>query len=102
MINPYLTGIVPPMTTPFDTDEKIDEDVFKREVRYLINAGVHGVAVGGSTGEGHTLNIDEIRRLTAIAIDEAAGRIPIITGIIVDSTKDAIERGRAIADIYVN
>jgi len=96
-----IMGIIPPMTTPFDNDENINPNAFRQEVRYLIDAGVHGVAVGGSTGEGHTLTTDEIRRLTEIAVEEAAGRIPVITGIIVDSTRQAIERGRAVADLPV-
>jgi 4-hydroxy-tetrahydrodipicolinate synthase len=94
-------GIIPPMTTPFDNDENIDIIAFRQEVRYFINAGVHGIAVGGSTGEGHTLTTDEIRRLTEIAVEEAAGRIPVITGIIVDSTRQAVERGKAVADLPV-
>ena len=96
-----LMGIIPPMTTPFDAEENIDIAAFRREVRYLINAGVHGVAVGGSTGEGHTLTTDEVRRLTEVAIEEAAGIIPVITGIIVDSTRQAIECGKAVADLPV-
>jgi 4-hydroxy-tetrahydrodipicolinate synthase len=71
-------------------------------VRYLIEtAGVHGLAVGGSTGEGHTLTTDETRRLTAIAVEEAGGAVPIITGIITDSTRAAIERGKAVAELGV-
>ncbi|HIE29387.1 TPA: dihydrodipicolinate synthase family protein [Candidatus Poribacteria bacterium] len=96
-----LMGIIPPMTTPFDSDENIDTTAFRQEVRYLIDAGVHGVAVGGSTGEGHTLTTEEIRCLTEIALEESAGRIPVITGIIVDSTRQAIDRGRAVADLPV-
>ena len=65
-----LKGIIPPMTTPFDAEGKVDEPAFRREVRYLLVAGVHGLAVGGSTGEGHTLSTDEIRRLTAVAVEE--------------------------------
>jgi len=47
-----IMGIIPPMTTPFDKDEDIDTDAFRQDVNYLINAGVQGLAVGGSTGEG--------------------------------------------------
>jgi 4-hydroxy-tetrahydrodipicolinate synthase len=96
-----IYGIVPPMVTPFKEDEEIDEEAFRRDVRYLIEAGVHGLAVGGSTGEGHTLRTDELRRLVAAAVEEARGRVPIIAGIIVDSTRDAIERARAVSDLDV-
>jgi 4-hydroxy-tetrahydrodipicolinate synthase len=99
---PAIRGIVPPVTTPFDRDGQIDLDAFRADLSYLINtAKVHGLAVGGSTGEGHTLTTDEIRELTAVAVDVAAGRVPVITGVITDSTRAAIERGRAVADLGV-
>ena len=97
-----LRGIIPPMTTPFDSGGEIDEAAFRSEVRYLVErAKVHGLAVGGSTGEGHTLSTGEARRLVGAAIEEAAGRVPIIAGVIVDSLRQAIERGKALADLGV-
>jgi 4-hydroxy-tetrahydrodipicolinate synthase len=97
-----LQGIVPPITTPFTPDDHIDEVALRTEVRYLIEtARVHGLAVCGSTGEGHTLTTDETRRITAVAVEEAAGRVPVITGIITDSTRSAIERGRGVADLGI-
>jgi 4-hydroxy-tetrahydrodipicolinate synthase len=96
-----LRGIIPPMTTPFDDRGEVDEETFRGDVRYLLAAGVHGVAVGGSTGEGHTLTTDEIRRLTAVAVEEVDGRIPVITGIIANSTRMVVERGRAVRDLGV-
>ncbi|MEM7113778.1 MAG: dihydrodipicolinate synthase family protein [Chloroflexota bacterium] len=97
-----LYGVVPPMTTPFDQREEIDTVALRAEVNYLIEeAGVHGIAVGGSTGEGHTLTTDEIRHVVGTAVSEAAGRVPIVAGIIVDSTRQAVERAQAIADLDV-
>lgn len=89
------------MVTPFRVDGSIDEQLHRAEVRQLIEAGVHGLAVCGSTGEGHTLTTDETRRITSWTIEEARGRVPVITGIIADSTKSAIERGKAVADLGV-
>lgn len=97
-----IFGIVPPMATPFTADESIDEAALRAEVAYLIEAaGVHGVAVGGSTGEGHTLTTDELRCVVRIAVEAAAGRVPVIAGIIVDSTRQAISKARALADLDV-
>ncbi|MAG97265.1 MAG: dihydrodipicolinate synthase family protein [Alphaproteobacteria bacterium] len=96
-----LGGIVPPMTTPFRADGSIDEKAFRGQVRFLTKCGAHGLAVGGSTGEGHTLSTEEVRRLVAIAVEEAGEAVPIIAGIIVDSTQQAIERGKAVADLDV-
>lgn len=89
------------MTTPFKGNEEIDEDKFAKEVRYLIDAGVQGLAIGGSTGEGHTLSTDELRKLSAIAVEQAKGEVPVITGIIVDSTRQAIEKAKAVSDLGV-
>ncbi len=96
-----LRGIIPPMTTPFDDQEEVDEEAFRSDVRYLLASGVHGVAVGGSTGEGHTLTTDEIRHLAAVAVEEVEGRIPVIAGIIANSTRLVVERGRAVRDLGV-
>ena len=97
-----IFGIVPPLTTPFDENEEVDEQTFRADVGYMVNeASIHGLAVGGSTGEGHTLTTDELRRLVATAVSEVDGRVPVVAGIIVDSTRQAIERGHAVADLGV-
>jgi 4-hydroxy-tetrahydrodipicolinate synthase len=96
-----LFGIIPPMTTPFDANGEIDEAAVRAQVRWLLDQGVHGLAAGGSTGEGHTLDADELRHLVATVVDEARGRVPVIAGIIVDSTRDAIRRGQAVGDLGV-
>lgn len=97
-----IFGIVPPMITPFRPDETIDEDALRAETRYLIEtARVHGLAVSGSTGEGHAMTTAEVRRVTELVVAEARGRVPVITGIITDSTASAIERGKAVRDLGV-
>lgn len=94
-----LQGVIPPATTPFGADERIDYALVRRQVDWLIGAGAHGLAAGGSTGEGHTLGAEEFRDLIAAAIDAASGRVPVVAGIITDSTRDAIARGKAIAGL---
>jgi len=97
-----IFGIVPPMTTPFDADGRLDEEALRADARYLVEvARVHGVAICGSTGEGHTLTTAETRRITEIVTGEVNGRIPVITGIITDSTASAIERGLAVKEFGV-
>jgi 4-hydroxy-tetrahydrodipicolinate synthase len=96
-----IFGIIPPMTTPFDEGGEIDEAAVRAQVRWLLDRGVHGLAAGGSTGEGHTLDTDELRRLVASAVEAADGRVPVIAGIIVDSTRDAIRRGNALEGLGV-
>jgi len=57
--------------------------------------------VGGSTGEGHTLTTDETRRLVGAACEAADGRVPVIAGMIVDSTRQAVQRVQALADLPI-
>lgn len=97
-----IYGIVPPVVTPFDSQGQIDTSLLRKDLDYLIQtAKVHGVAVCGSTGEGHTLNTEETRQITKIAVETANGKVPVITGIIADSTRTVIERGKAVADLGV-
>lgn len=96
-----LYGIVPPTTTSFGTDGEIDEGGIRAQVRFLLGAGVHGVAAGGSTGEGHTLDHEEFVRVMEVTVDEVGGRVPVIAGIIVDSTRDAVRRAKSIAHLDV-
>ncbi len=95
------TGVIPPMTTPFGRDGDIDLTLIAAQIEWMISAGVHGVAAGGSTGEGHTLDHEEYRDLIAATVEAAKGRIPVIAGIIVDSTRDAIRRGKLVRDMNV-
>jgi 4-hydroxy-tetrahydrodipicolinate synthase len=95
------TGVIPPMTTPFDRSGELALKKVAAQVEWLIKAGAHGIAAGGSTGEGHTLDHEEYRDLLAASVEAASGRIPVIAGIIVDSTRDAIKRGKLVRDLKV-
>jgi 4-hydroxy-tetrahydrodipicolinate synthase len=97
-----IFGIVPPMTTPFRADGTIDEAALQADAHYMFDvAKIHGVAICGSTGEGHTLTTAETRRITEIVAKEAGGRVPVIAGIIADGTATVIERGLAVKDLGV-
>jgi 4-hydroxy-tetrahydrodipicolinate synthase len=97
-----IRGIIPPLVTPFRVDGSIDEQAHRAEVRYMIEtANVDGLAVCGSTGEGHTLTTDETRRIVAWTTQEARGRVPVIAGIIANSTEAVLERAEAIADLGI-
>ncbi|MBI4908458.1 MAG: dihydrodipicolinate synthase family protein [Acidobacteria bacterium] len=96
-----LFGIIPPLVTPFRQDGTIDYESLRAEVEHMIRVGAAGVAVCGSTGEGHTLSTEETRAIVGCAMEAAAGRIPVIAGIITNSTASAVERGRAVAGLGV-
>jgi 4-hydroxy-tetrahydrodipicolinate synthase len=95
-------GIIPPIVTPFRPDEELDEEGLRREVAFHLEAGVHGVSVSGSTGEGALLRDEELRRVWTIAKEEVKGRVPFIPGVIRDSTRDAVASGLIARDLGVD
>jgi len=90
-----IKGIIPPIVTPFREDGTIDEKLAEREMDICIKAGVHGLSVGGSTGEGPTLSDDELKLLITIAKEKTEGRLPVICGVMRMCTRDAVRTGLA-------
>jgi 4-hydroxy-tetrahydrodipicolinate synthase len=87
-----LCGVVVPIITPLDAEEKIDEDGLRRLIRRLSEAGVHGLFVGGSAGEGPLLPADQWRRMAEVAFDEVKGRMPLLGGVMDTSTRRVCEK----------
>ncbi len=96
-----VNGIIPPIVTPFTASGDIDEAAFRDIVKFNLKKKVHGVCVGGSSGEGHTLTVEEFARLMEITVEEVNGAIPVLAGIIANSTRDAIRRAKAISHLSV-
>jgi len=96
-----LKGIIPPLVSPFREDETLDEEALRDTLRFMLSRGVHGVCLGGSTGEGHTLSVDELARSIEIACEEVKGEIPVVAGIIANSTRDAIAAAKAVSKFDV-
>ncbi len=91
-----LSGIIPPMVTAFRPEsEDLDEDLIQAETEYLISTGVHTICVGGSTGEGQGLSEDEVYRLNKAVVDQAAGRVNVMAGIIADTTRETIVKSES-------
>lgn len=96
-----LTGIIAPFTTPFSEDGYLRLDLVKSQVDWLIDNGVHGLAAGGSTGEGHVLGRDDYRALIAATAEALDQRIPLVAGIIANSTAEVAARGKCVRDLGV-
>ncbi len=90
-----FTGIIPPVVTPFTKGGEIDEALFRKEIRYLLTCGVHGLSTGGSTGEGAVLTDEELVRLIDIIHEENTKKVPVIAGVIRTSIKAAVETALA-------
>ena len=71
---PVLRGALTALVTPFDTDGRVDEDAFRRLVRWQVLAGIDGLVPCGTTGEAPTLSAEERERLISIAVEAVAER----------------------------
>ena len=83
----FIKGVIVPIITPIDEDERIDEARLRRQVDFVIKGGLHGILAFGSNGEFYQLEEDEIRRGLQIMVDQAAGRVPVYFGIGAINTK---------------
>jgi 4-hydroxy-tetrahydrodipicolinate synthase len=86
-----LTGSIVAIVTPMRDDGKLDFPRFKTLMDWHIAEGTDGIVVVGTTGESPTVNFDEHKELIRVAVQHAAGRIPIIAGTGANSTAEAVE-----------
>jgi 4-hydroxy-tetrahydrodipicolinate synthase len=91
----WLKGIIPPLVTPFDEHGKIDKAALAAEVEFQISCGAKALCVGGSTGEGAGLKAEEVFDLCSMCVEHVRDRVPVIGGVIPDTTDEAIELGLA-------
>ena len=84
-------GVYPALLTPFKQDDLIDFELFGKNIKAQVAAGVEGLIVGGSLGEASTLSAEEINHLLMYAKEEAKGEVPVIAGLAEQSTKQAVK-----------
>lgn len=77
-----LTGVVPPVCTPLTPDREVDVPSLRRLVDHLTAAGVDGLFVLGSTSEVAYLTDRQRRLVTETVVSHAAGRVPVLAGVI--------------------
>lgn len=92
-----FTGVVVPMITPLTEDERLDRAAVHRIVDFLVDGGVHGLFILGSIGEGAVLRPAVRHELAEVAVEAAAGRVPVIAGAIEASTPRVVDEIRALA-----
>jgi 4-hydroxy-tetrahydrodipicolinate synthase len=92
-------GIIPPIITPFHEDGSIDRDGFLTMMEHLIAAGVHGIIIGGTTGEYYAQSRDERVGLLKLASATARGRIPLIAGVGAIRTEECIDYALVARDL---
>ena len=88
-------GVMPAVTTKFTDDDKLDLDLFSKNILAQLDAGVSAIVLGGTLGEASTLTAEEKNILTKNTIELSAGRIPVVVNVAEQSTKDAIGTARS-------
>ena len=86
----FIKGVVVPIITVIDQEEKIDEEGMRRQVDFVINGGMHGILAFGSNGEFYQIEEDEMERGLKIMVDQAAGRVPVYFGIGAINTRKCV------------
>ena len=86
----FIKGVIPPIITPTDAQECVNESVQREIVDHVIKGGVHGILALGSNGEFFGLTREEQERAATIIIDQAAGRVPVYFGIADITTRECV------------
>lgn len=94
MANLDLSGISTALVTPFDDEGNVDEVALRRLVDRQAEAGVASIAVAAGCGEYIALSTTERLRVTQVSVEQARGRIKVLSGILAPSTGQAAEDAR--------
>jgi 4-hydroxy-tetrahydrodipicolinate synthase len=89
-MNPILGSIVA-MVTPMQADGSIDYDAYRKLIDWHVAEGTDCIGVVGTTGESPTVSMEENCELIRVAVEHAAGRVPVMAGAGANSTAEAIE-----------
>jgi dihydrodipicolinate synthase len=86
-----LKGVIPPIVTPVDENENVDEKGLKKVIDHVINGGVHGVFVLGSNGEFYAFDQENQKRAVEVTVQHVNGRVPVYAGATAITTKECIK-----------
>ena len=89
-----IVGSIVALVTPMNDDGRVDFEAFKRLIDWHIAEGTDCIGVVGTTGESPTVSMDENCELIRVAVQHAAGRVPVMAGTGANSTAEAIELAR--------
>lgn len=85
-------GVFPALLTPFTADDRLDLAMFEKNLQAQLDAGVHGIILGGSLGEASTITNPEKEALTRFSVDYVKGKIPVILNIAESTTSEALRQ----------
>ncbi len=84
-------GVMPAVTSKFTNEDTLDLQMFETNIHAQLEAGVHGIVLGGTLGEASTLEENEKRLLTTSTVDFVKGKVPVLMNVAEQSTKGAIK-----------
>ncbi len=90
----FLRGSIVALVTPMHDDGSVDYDALRRLVDWHVEEGTDCIGVVGTTGESPTVNVDEHCEIIRVAVEQAAGRVPVMAGCGGNSTAEAIALAR--------
>ncbi len=86
-----IVGSIVALVTPMHEDGRIDYDALRRLIDWHIAEGTDCIGVVGTTGESPTVSMEENCEIIRVAVEQAAGRVPIMAGTGSNNTIEAIE-----------
>ena len=75
-----LTGSIVALITPFLEDGSVDYPALRKLIDWHIAEGTDCIGVVGTTGESPTVDVEEHQEIIRVAVEQAAGRVPIMAG----------------------
>jgi 4-hydroxy-tetrahydrodipicolinate synthase len=87
-------GVMPAVTTKFNDSDQLDLEAFELNIQAQIDAGVHGIILGGTLGEASTLTLEEKRILVRKTVSIVDRKVPVIINIAEQSTRSAVEMAK--------
>lgn len=94
-----IKGVIPPIITPVDKNENVDEDGLKRVINHVLDGGVHGIFVMGSNGEFYAFDFENQKRAVEITVEHVNGKVPVYAGASAITTKECIKLAKMAEDI---
>ena len=89
-----IQGSIVALVTPMHDDRQVDYPTLRRLIDWHIQEGTHCIGVVGTTGESPTVDVEEHCEIIRVAVEQAAGRVPVMAGAGANSTQEAIELAR--------
>ena len=88
-------GVMPAVTTKFTSEDQLDLNLFSKNIQAQLEAGVHGIILGGTLGEASTLSKAEKNTLILHTVQEVKNQVPVVINIAEQTTKDAVASAHA-------